>query len=56
VTGVQTCALPIYGETFLVSGGNVTLVESWARGRHVERDSKWSVGDLSEALSLLARS
>ena len=44
------------GETFLVSGGNVTLVESWARGRHVERDSKWSVGELTEALALLARS
>ena len=44
------------GETFLVSGGNVTLVESWARGRHVERDSKWSVDDLTEALSLLSRS
>ncbi len=44
------------GETFLVSGGNVTLVESWARGAHVERDSKWSVGDLTAALAPLARS
>jgi NAD(P)-dependent dehydrogenase (short-subunit alcohol dehydrogenase family) len=43
------------GETFLVSGGNVTMMESWARGAHVERDSKWSVADLSAALAPLAR-
>jgi NAD(P)-dependent dehydrogenase (short-subunit alcohol dehydrogenase family) len=44
------------GETFLVSGGSVTMVESWARGPHVERDSKWTVADLSSALAPLARS
>ena len=44
------------GETFLVSGGSVTMVESWARGPHVERDSKWTVADLSTALAPLARS
>ncbi|MDO8392304.1 MAG: SDR family oxidoreductase [Actinomycetota bacterium] len=43
------------GETFLVSGGNVTLVESWERGAHVERDSKWSVSELTQALAPLAR-
>ena len=44
------------GETFLVSGGSVTMVESWARGPHVERDSKWTVADLTSALAPLARS
>jgi NAD(P)-dependent dehydrogenase (short-subunit alcohol dehydrogenase family) len=44
------------GETFLVSGGSVTVVESWARGAHVERDSKWTVDDLASALAPLARS
>jgi NAD(P)-dependent dehydrogenase (short-subunit alcohol dehydrogenase family) len=44
------------GETFLVSGGSVTMVESWARGAHVERDSKWTVDDLASALAPLARS
>ncbi|MFM2076375.1 MAG: hypothetical protein RJA49_265 [Actinomycetota bacterium] len=44
------------GETFLVQGGSVTVVESWARGAHVERDSKWTVPELTEALAPLARS
>jgi NAD(P)-dependent dehydrogenase (short-subunit alcohol dehydrogenase family) len=43
------------GETFLVQGGSVTMVESWARGAGVERDSKWTVSELAEALSPLAR-
>ena len=43
------------GETFLVQGGSVTMVESWARGAHVERDSKWTVSELADALAPLAR-
>jgi len=43
------------GETFLVAGGNVTLVESWARGPQVDRDSKWTVSELTQALAPLAR-
>jgi NAD(P)-dependent dehydrogenase (short-subunit alcohol dehydrogenase family) len=43
------------GETFFVQGGNVTLIESWARGAMVDRDSKWSVAELAEALAPLAR-
>ncbi|MEN9645097.1 MAG: hypothetical protein RL238_1766 [Actinomycetota bacterium] len=44
------------GETFLVQGGQVTMVESWKRGAGVERDSKWTVGELAEALAPLAHS
>ena len=44
------------GETFLVQGGNVTLIESWARGEGVDRDSKWTVSELTDALAPLARS
>jgi NAD(P)-dependent dehydrogenase (short-subunit alcohol dehydrogenase family) len=44
------------GETFLVQGGSVTMVESWARGAGVERDSKWTVPELADALAPLARS
>jgi NAD(P)-dependent dehydrogenase (short-subunit alcohol dehydrogenase family) len=43
------------GECFLVQGGNVTMIESWARGQSVDRDSKWTVDELSEALQPLAR-
>jgi hypothetical protein len=33
----------------------VTLIESWARGASVDRDSMWSVEELAEALAPLAR-
>ncbi len=44
------------GETFLVQGGQVTMIESWKRGAGVERDSKWTVTELAEALAPLAHS
>jgi NAD(P)-dependent dehydrogenase (short-subunit alcohol dehydrogenase family) len=44
------------GETFLVQGGNVTMIESWARGASVDRDAKWTVPELTAALAPLARS
>ena len=43
------------GETFLVQGGHVAMVESWARGRSVDRDSKWTVSELADALAPLVR-
>ncbi|MEI6400833.1 MAG: SDR family oxidoreductase [Actinomycetota bacterium] len=43
------------GETFLVQGGMVTMLESWARGQGVDRGAKWSVGELADALAPLAR-
>ncbi len=41
------------GETFFVQGGNVTMIESWARGKAIDRDSKWSVAELADALGPL---
>ena len=43
------------GECFLVQGGSVTMIESWARGASVERESRWTVDDLTSALAPLAR-
>jgi NAD(P)-dependent dehydrogenase (short-subunit alcohol dehydrogenase family) len=43
------------GETFLVQGGSVTIIESWKRGAGVDRDSKWTVPELAEALAPHAR-
>lgn len=43
------------GETFLVQGGNVTMIESWARGQGVDRDARWTVAELTDALAPLAR-
>jgi NAD(P)-dependent dehydrogenase (short-subunit alcohol dehydrogenase family) len=44
------------GETFLVQGGNVTVIDSWKRGAGVDRDSKWTVAELAEALAPLSPS
>ena len=43
------------GETFLVQGGQVTMIESWSRGQGVDGGAKWAVSDLAEALAPLAR-
>jgi NAD(P)-dependent dehydrogenase (short-subunit alcohol dehydrogenase family) len=43
------------GETFFVQGGNVTIIESWARGAKVDRNEKWTVPELVDALAPLAR-
>jgi NAD(P)-dependent dehydrogenase (short-subunit alcohol dehydrogenase family) len=43
------------GETFLVQGGNVTIIESWKRGAGVDRGSKWTVPELADALAPHAR-
>ena len=55
VAYLASAACAFTGETFLVQGGSVTLVESWARGAHVERDSMWTVNELAEALAPLTR-
>ncbi len=49
----EACAFT--GETFLVQGGNVTMIESWSRGDGVDRDSRWTVAELTTALAPLAR-
>ena len=43
------------GETFLVQGGNVTMIESWSRGQGVDQDATWTVSELAEALAPLRR-
>jgi NAD(P)-dependent dehydrogenase (short-subunit alcohol dehydrogenase family) len=43
------------GETFLVQGGQVTMIESWSRGQGVDGGAKWAVSDLAAALAPLAR-
>ncbi len=55
VAYLASAACAFTGETFLVQGGSVTFVESWARGAHVERDSMWTVDELAEALAPLTR-
>jgi len=55
VAYLATADCAFSGQTFLVQGGNVTMIESWARGEGVDRDAKWTVSELAEALTPLAR-
>ena len=48
----EACAFN--GETFFVQGGKVTRVKSWEFGEGVEQNDRWSVADLTAALSKLA--
>ncbi|MEO5723893.1 MAG: SDR family oxidoreductase [Ilumatobacteraceae bacterium] len=43
------------GETFLVQGGNVTMLDSWSRGPSVDQDAKWTVAALGAALGKINR-
>jgi NAD(P)-dependent dehydrogenase (short-subunit alcohol dehydrogenase family) len=42
------------GETFFVQGGKVSRVASWAFAESVERDGRWDVAGLTEALGGIA--
>jgi NAD(P)-dependent dehydrogenase (short-subunit alcohol dehydrogenase family) len=55
VAYLATADCAFSGECFLVQGGTVALIESWSRGPGVERDSRWSVSDLADALAPLTR-
>jgi len=50
----EACAFN--GETFLVQGGTVTKLESWAYGPKVEQNARWTVDGLVAALGPLASS
>jgi NAD(P)-dependent dehydrogenase (short-subunit alcohol dehydrogenase family) len=52
---LSSAACRFTGETFFVQGGTVTLIESWARGKSIDRDSTWSVADLTAAMDALVR-
>jgi NAD(P)-dependent dehydrogenase (short-subunit alcohol dehydrogenase family) len=54
VAYLSTADCPFTGETFFVQGGVVKRVQSWAMAETVERDGRWSVGDLADALAPVA--
>ncbi|HRD99829.1 MAG TPA: SDR family oxidoreductase [Ilumatobacteraceae bacterium] len=55
VAYLATAECAFTGETFFVQGGRVTRVDSWAMGDTVERDSRWTVSELADALAPLVR-
>lgn len=54
VAYLASAACSFTGTTFFVQGGAVKLVTPWAFGEGLERDGRWSVGELTEALESLA--
>jgi NAD(P)-dependent dehydrogenase (short-subunit alcohol dehydrogenase family) len=48
----EACAYT--GETFFVQGGVVRRVQSWTMAETIERPGRWSVADLTQAMSALA--
>lgn len=47
-------ACPFTGATFFVHGGSVRLMEPWRMGDGVDRDGRWTVGELAAELAGLA--
>ena len=45
---------PFNGATFFVHGGTVRFVEPWRLGEGIEREDRWTVGDLADQLGPLA--
>ena len=56
VAYLGTADCPFTGCTFYVQGGMVKLFRSWEMGEGVERDTRWTVSELSEALAPYADS
>jgi hypothetical protein len=46
---------PFNGETFLVQGGTVQRVQSFTAAQKIERGDRWTVTELADAASTLAR-
>lgn len=55
VAYLATADCAFSGETFMVQGGNVTRVNTWALGDKVEQSERWTVEGLAAALAPLAR-
>ena len=55
VAYLSTADCAFTGETFMVQGGNVTRVNTWALGDKVEQSDRWTVEGLAVALAPLAR-
>jgi NAD(P)-dependent dehydrogenase (short-subunit alcohol dehydrogenase family) len=54
VAYLATAECPFTGETFFVQGGQVKRFQSWTFAESVERDDRWTVSELAEALGKLA--
>ncbi len=48
----EACAFS--GETFFVQGGQVTRVQSWTNAEEIKQNDRWTVADLTVAMTQLA--
>jgi len=55
VAYLATEGCPFSGETFLVQGGTVQRVQSWAAAEKIDKGDRWTVTELADAASTLAR-
>src|SRR5512141_112680 len=55
VAYLSTADCPFTGETFIVQGGKVQRVQSWSAAEAIEKDDRWTVGELAAHGPKLAR-
>ena len=54
VAHLSSAACEFNGETFYVQGGQVTRVQSWTMAEEIKQNDRWSVADLTVAMTKLA--
>ena len=54
VAYLSSAACEFNGETFYVQGGQVTRVQSWTMAEEIKQNDRWSVADLTVAMTKLA--
>jgi NAD(P)-dependent dehydrogenase (short-subunit alcohol dehydrogenase family) len=54
VAYLSTEACPINGKVFFVQGGKVQLVQPWTLTESVDKDERWTVGELESAMKQFA--
>jgi NAD(P)-dependent dehydrogenase (short-subunit alcohol dehydrogenase family) len=55
VAYLATAECPFTGETFIVQGGTVQRVQSWTTAEKIEKGDRWTVAELANEASKLAR-
>jgi NAD(P)-dependent dehydrogenase (short-subunit alcohol dehydrogenase family) len=55
VAYLSTADCPITGETFIVQGGKVQRVQSWAPAEEIDKGDRWTVAELAAEAPKLAR-
>jgi NAD(P)-dependent dehydrogenase (short-subunit alcohol dehydrogenase family) len=51
VAWLATADCPVTGQTFFARGGTINVMEPWRIGPGIQRDGRWEIGELGEALA-----